>query len=136
MNNFKYRLARFMYGRYGIDRLYYVLAGICIAIIVFNNYIKSPVLDITLYALLVFSLFRVFSRNIQKRRGENEILHKLTRDAKKWLSFSLKRIKEARTGRFRKCPGCGSMLRLPRRTGKHTAVCPKCSREFEVQIFI
>ena len=35
---------------------------------------------------------------------------------------------------YRRCPGCRVTLRLPKRKGKHTVVCPKCGRRFEVKI--
>ena len=35
---------------------------------------------------------------------------------------------------FRKCPHCGSRLRLKRVRGSHTARCPRCGTKFKVFI--
>ena len=43
--------------------------------------------------------------------------------------------KAARTHIYKKCPNCHAVLRLPRRKGKHTTVCPNCSKEFKVRVF-
>lgn len=35
---------------------------------------------------------------------------------------------------FRICPGCRANIRLPKKKGKHTVVCPACKCRFEVKI--
>jgi DNA-directed RNA polymerase subunit M/transcription elongation factor TFIIS len=34
---------------------------------------------------------------------------------------------------FRDCTKCGSTLRLPRKSGKHSVKCPRCSHSFYVR---
>ena len=36
---------------------------------------------------------------------------------------------------YKKCPNCRAVLRLPRRKGRHTTICPKCKKEFRVYVF-
>lgn len=68
-------LSRFMYGRNGIDQL--GLTGLWTAIIldVVNLFIKNQtvylILSTLATVLTVWILFRVFSRNLPKRRAEN-----------------------------------------------------------------
>ena len=77
--------------------------------------------------ILIFVIFyRIFSRNIQKRRQENEKFcgfFKLIRN----------RFRDRKTHVYRKCPKCKAVLRLPKAKGKHTVVCPRCKNRFEVK---
>ena len=138
MGNFKDKLARFMYGRYGTDQLYNALNVLCLVLIVFNFFIHSTILttiiSLSLFAVLTFMIFRTLSKNIYKRRSENEKFLKLWRPFKAKSSFTIRRVKEIKTHRFRRCPHCKKVLRLPRRTGKHTVNCPCCHKDFELNI--
>lgn len=134
MQNWKYKLASFMYGRYGTDALYYGLfAGWLILHVVFVLTEWWP-LSILGWALLIFMTYRVFSRNLHRRRKENEAFLKLWNPIKEWFRLQFHRIRDFRTSVYRKCPGCRAVLRLPRRRGKHTTNCPRCARRFDVHI--
>ena len=146
MKNFLNRLVlnfqRFMQGRYGTDRLHRVLSWIYLAILIFSILISRST-DIRIYyavlllglAVLVFAFFRVFSKNIEKRRKENE----------KWLSFENKikkrfrilrdRWKFRKTHVFKKCPKCKAVLRLKRIKGTHSVTCPHCNECFKIRNF-
>ncbi|HBF36411.1 MAG TPA: hypothetical protein DDW50_03735 [Firmicutes bacterium] len=134
MGNFKEKVARFMAGRYGIDQLYYALIGIYFVLIVANALFHSAVINILMWAVLVWVIFRTFSRNVYKRRLENEKFMKIWNPMKAKVFLTIRRIKEIRTHRFRKCPHCKVILRLPHRTGKHTVECPCCHHDFKVRI--
>ena len=140
MGKFKTKLQRFMYGRYGGDKLNNVLLGVYIFLIL-AYYITSillPVealtarffLDLAYYLLtasLIFLIFfRIFSRNVVKRRRENDRFFGF---------FRLRRSKfrDRKTHVYRKCPTCRAVLRLPKAKGKHTVVCPRCKNRFEVK---
>jgi hypothetical protein len=134
MENFKDKLARFMYGRYGVDQLYYALIVAYLVLIVANALIRSASIDILMWAILILTIFRVLSRNVYKRRMENEKFMKIWNRVKAKGSLIIRRIKEIKTHRFRQCPHCKRVLRLPRRTGRHTVICPCCHNEFELRI--
>lgn len=143
-NTLSEKLARLLYGRYGADQLYNAIFAAEL-ILLFLGAVFSllgkvapalQVISIVLYALslvlLVFSIYRFFSRNIVKRRKENEA----------WLRFRGKiRRKpgpslpaDTPTHVFRQCPGCHSVLRLPRQKGKHRVRCPRCGNQFGVKV--
>ena len=143
MGKFNNSIARFFYGRYGNDTLGKVMFGVYLAIfviytvlrIVFNiamptNVIAMTVLTLSYFflstVLMIWIFFRMFSRNIGKRRRENE---------KFCGFFKLRRNKfrDRKTHVYRKCPGCKAILRLPKSKGKHTVVCPRCKKRFEVK---
>ena len=61
------RIAGFMAGRYGVDRLYYFLLAICSIIIIINIFASSFVLSLIESALIAYTFYRVMSRNIYHR---------------------------------------------------------------------
>jgi hypothetical protein len=134
LGSFKERLIRFMYGRYGIDQLYYALLLTFFALRIINTSARSIIIDLLSWAILIWMIFRAFSRNIYKRRRENEKFMQLWTPIKRQGSLTRRRIKEIKTHRFRKCPQCRVMLRLPRKRGKHTVECPRCHKEFKLRI--
>mgnify|MGYP000188373379 CR=1 FL=1 len=134
MGNFKSKLAGFMYGRYGMDEFSQFLFAFYLILALFNLFIRSNIINILIYVIILVMFFRVFSRNIYKRQNENQKFLKLWKPVKAKTSLTFRRIKEIKTKRYRKCPHCKSVLRLPRKKGKHKVDCPRCHREFEVRI--
>ena len=134
MKNFKDKFSHFMSGRYGADQLYYALTGLCFTLMIANSFIHSDVINTVIWAALILMIFRTFSRNILKRQIENEKFLKIWNPVKQEFSLTGRRIKEIKTNRYRKCPHCKVVLRLPRKTGKHTVECPHCHKEFQVRV--
>jgi len=134
MGNLKNKLTQFMYGRYGTDQLYIALIGAYFVLIVANTFISSTVIRIFMSAVLLYTIFRTLSRNVYKRRMENEKFMKVWKPARAKGSLMIRRINEIKTHRFRKCPHCKKVLRLPRMKGKHIVKCLCCNKEFELRI--
>ena len=140
MNNYnrrpsiRERLARYMAGRYGIDRLYYFLLAICFILIVINLFVNSYIISLLESALFVYALYRVMSRNIYKRQQENEKFIKIADQPKQFLNLQKCKRRDRDTHVYRKCPSCKNNLRLPKQKGKHTVVCPCCKNRFDVRI--
>ncbi|MFA6941727.1 MAG: hypothetical protein WCQ54_12255 [Clostridiaceae bacterium] len=134
MRNFRDKLVQFMYGRYGADQLYYALIVIGLILIVVNSFSHSTIMETLIWVLLILMTYRSFSRNIYKRRSENDKFLIIWNPVKAKVSLTIRRIREIKTHRYRKCPNCKKVLRLPIKKGKHTAKCPCCHNEFEVRI--
>lgn len=132
--SFRERVATFMAGRYGIDRLYYFLLAICFILIVINLFASSIIISIIESTLFAYAIFRVMSRNIYKRQQENEKFIKLIEKPKKIFNLQKCKMRDRKTHVYRKCPSCKNNLRLPRQKGKHTVVCPCCKHRFDVKI--
>ena len=132
--SFRERIARFMAGRYGVDRLYYFLLAICLILIVINFFANLYIIYIVESALFAFAFFRVMSRNIYKRQQENEKFIRLTEKPKKLFNLQKCKLRDRETHVYRKCPSCKNNLRLPKQKGKHTVVCPCCKYRFDVKI--
>lgn len=146
MKKFFNRLAlnfqRFMQGRYGTDRLHRVLSWVYLAILIISIFIARSA-DIKVYytvlllglAVLVFSFFRVFSKNIEKRRKENERWLAFENRIKKRFRILRDRWKFRKTHVFKKCPKCKAVLRLKRIKGTHNVTCPHCNETFKIKNF-
>ena len=132
--NFRYKLMKFMSGRYGLDALFYVLFAISAVLVVVNMFVGSIILQLVIDAIMIYAFYRVLSRNIAARRRENLLVTGLAHEIKKRRSIRRQRRADY-THIYKKCPRCHAVLRLPRRKGKHTTLCPKCSKEFKVHVF-
>lgn len=131
--NFHYRLMQFMSGRYGRDELLYALLILAAVLSFLNILIRSIILQLLVYALIFYAVFRVLSRNAEARRRENEwFRQKLTFFYRKREVFRQRRADQAHV--YKPCPSCKAVLRLPRRIGVHQTVCPKCGRKFTVRV--
>ena len=134
------KLAAFMYGRYGsygLDSLsvFLVIAGIVLYVVgaIVRGRAASAAIFALQTALYVYFIFRFLSKNIAARRKENEKFRSLWSRVKGWFRLQKNRIKDRGKFVYKKCPSCGSVLRLPYSKGTHTAKCPKCSERFEVK---
>lgn len=132
--NFRYRLMQFMSGRYGVDNLFYVLLIGAMALSVVNIFARLWALQLIVYAIVFFAVFRFLSRNTSARARENQYVKGIIN--KMITARNTRRLRKADfTHIYKKCPYCHATLRLPRRKGKHTTVCPKCSKSFRVRVF-
>ena len=128
------KIIRFMYGRNGFDKLANAIFVLYFVVVVINMIARLPLLDMVGIFLVVYMCFRVFSKNIYKRRAENDKFLKIWSKVKADSKLFIVRIKEIKTHRYRKCSYCKATLRLPRKTGNHKVICPHCKREINVNI--
>jgi len=136
LNNLKWKFARFMVGRYGVDQLYIASAILFIVLQVVQLFVRSPFLSVLIFGLVIWTFYRAFSKNIYARRKENQIFLKFTRAVKAKGKLFIRRIRDIGSYRYRKCSACHTTLRLPRKRGQHKVRCPKCGHLLEVKIWI
>lgn len=94
-----------------------------------KNTAVSGVVGMITTVLVLWALFRVFSRNLEKRRAENAAFLQ-----KVWWPIK-RRFNSGRQQRMDKehkyftCPNCKTVCRVPVGKGKIVITCPKCGRE-------
>ncbi len=92
-----------------------------------------PLLSLISYIPLGLCLFRMFSKNINRRRMENYKFLMLVSPVYSWFRKMRRRLVESKTHRFFKCPSCRAELRLPKGKGNIVITCPKCRHEFKAK---
>lgn len=178
------KFRRFMQGRNGMDKLNFFLL---MAYLLFNGvgymfyrswsyrYMFSGMPGLTAtgiiglilrfigFLLLLFAIFRFFSRNLYKRGYENdrflsfiarfrrkgtsndevsnyrevnysEVDYRPERKPHEFKKHIKLRWKYRKTHRFRTCPNCSEFLRLGKKRGNRNVTCPKCGKQFSVHI--
>lgn len=128
-SRFQMWLQRFMYGRNGPDQLSLVILIAYIVIYLVAQIFRLPILAIFSLALMFWCFFRMFSRNIQARRKENQAFLSFFSRLKK-TSDQKKSFRNDKEHRYYKCPKCGNILRVPKGKGKIQIKCPVCKTEF------
>ena len=124
-----------MIGRYGPDDLYSFLFKIYFVLLIINLFLRSIVINIIEYTLVFIILFRFFSKNIYKRRKENN----------KFLDLKYKFLKPFKDFKknlsgdylYKRCSNCDTVLKLPlpySRGIKHSK-CPKCGKRLTIFVF-
>ena len=131
-------IARFMYGRNGMHQLNLVLMWVVLILDVVTMLVQRnhAAVSMVLYWLSmagwVYVLFRMFSKNLSKRRGENQ----------KFVNW-VWRMKSSRAGakerhadkdhKYFTCKNCKTICRVPVGKGKIIITCPKCGAQIHAK---
>lgn len=128
MNRWRDKLYHFMEGRYGQDDLGRFMMIVMLICVVLSVILRSMLLDLMFWALLIWTYFRMFSRNIPKRYEENRKFL----DLKYQLSQNIGSARASRDpmNRIFRCPTCGQRVRVPKGRGRISIHCPKCKTDF------
>ena len=134
MQNLLLKIRQLMAGRNGIDKiaiamlvLYSVLSFV--KILLRYNPAAYIIVSVLQYAFVGYAVFRVMSKNVQKRYSENFRFEQFLLRWKPYTDRLKLRIQFAGTHRFRKCKGCGEFLRFKKGKGKRNTTCPRCGKE-------
>ena len=121
---------RFMQGRYGNDELSKFLVGLSMVLIILNLLTKSGIFNLLFWVCLIYSYFRMFSKNHSARYAENQkYLALKNKWTYKWENH--KRMREQKKiYHIYNCPYCKQKIRIPKGKGSIIITCPKCKQEF------
>ena len=123
-------LARFMAGRYGGDQLNLFLIVLYLVLYVVFLFTRLLVFELLGTVALVLTLFRCLSRNLERRRAENNRFLQIVRPLwRKWSAFRARA--HDKEHRYFKCPNCGQLMRVPKGKGRITVHCRACGAAFE-----
>lgn len=109
-------------GRNGMDDCakYSYIAGIVLYVIYLFTGVGFLYYFSTL--LLLYGLFRVFSKNVAARQSEERKLHDE-------INFQKMRFEQRKEYRLYRCKGCGRKIRVPKGKGKVEVTCPTCGNK-------
>ena len=131
----KEKFIKFMEGRYGVDgfaRFTMGVALVCIVASVFfrNGSTTGAILNTVGLAAIIYTYFRMLSRNIQKRYAENQKYLSMTAKIRQWFRKEKNMMEQRKTHHIYTCPSCRQKIRIPRGKGKIEIDCPKCHTKF------
>ena len=131
MNKIQNALSRFMTGRYGTDQLNNFLLILSLILMLLNLFVfKNVYLSTLVWVFLLLNIFRTYSRNIYKRRAENDKFLNLIQPFKRKINI-IKSNRNDQSHKYFLCPNCKQTVRVPRNHGKITITCPKCKNKFD-----
>ena len=105
-------IQRFMYGRYGTDQLNLFLICVYLLLYLVFAFTRLDALYWVSFVLLLWSLFRMLSRNLTSRRAENVRFLRAVNPLMSWLRLQ-RTIRRDKEHVYFKCPSCGQQLRVP-----------------------
>ena len=131
-NNIKWKLANFAQGRYGSDKLnkHLVWASLLMWLVsVFLSHSAWRLLPLALgWSALLYSTFRMLSRNIYARQKELRVYEKITKKPSKFFKLQNNKWRDRKTHKYFRCK-CGAALRVPKGRGEIIITCPKCKKQ-------
>ncbi|MGN0251798.1 MAG: hypothetical protein ACI4EH_10620 [Oliverpabstia sp.] len=130
MNRWRDKIYRFMQGRYGMDELGRFMSYALLVCILLNVFLHSEIVNFLILAGLIFSYYRMMSRDYSHRYEENQKFLKLKYRFVSWKNQTFGGRGADKTVRIFKCPTCGQKVRVPRGKGKISIHCPKCGVDF------
>ncbi len=136
MRNFLYNLSYkyqvFMQGRYGSDELsiFLLAASLVSLLLARTGVIFFVIFQLLAWVLLIFALFRTYSRNISKRYEERMKFLKLKNRFMAWYKIKREAWQNRKTHRYFRCKKCKASIRVPKGVGKIEVTCPKCKFKF------
>ena len=131
-------LIRFMYGRNGFDPLNRFLFWVVLILDIASIFLargESPlggILSLVVTAAWLLLLFRTFSRNLPKRREENQKFVSWWWKVKNKTAGAKARHAD-RDHKYFTCKSCGAICRVPVGKGKIVITCPKCRAQIQAK---
>lgn len=127
------KLAKLMYGRYGVDQLGRSMLIFALVLCVLSLFVPRRFSGIIYYIsliLIILMYIRMFSKNIQKRYQENNKYLSLKASFLRKFQREKEIFSQRRFYHFYRCPRCRQRIRIPRGKGRIEIRCPKCSQTF------
>jgi len=124
------KLQQFMMGRYGVDSFSKFMLGVALGLVVLDIFINSRMLTSWFYVLVIYSYYRILSKNHQKRYQENMKFLQIKNKIVSKFNSEKNLMKQRKTHHIYKCPTCSQKIRIPKGKGRICITCPKCKTEF------
>ncbi len=121
-----HRYSRFMQGRYGYDEFgrFLVVTALALTLLAYIPYLR--ILSLFGLAVLVYYLFRMYSKNHTARRMELNRYFVISDKVKKEIRLTKSKWRDRKTHVYFKCKTCGAIVRIPKNKGEIEVTCPRC----------
>lgn len=126
----KQSLRNLMAGRQGVDQLSLALVWTGLGLYVLSALLGSGLLSLVSMAVYGYTLFRVFSRNTEKRSAENRRYLTRKNRIQTYAKQARTRFNNRKQYKYFRCPSCKAWLKLPRGAGVVTVTCGRCHNSF------
>lgn len=124
------KFQQFMVGRCGPDQLSLAISWIAVILWLLSGLTGWGAFYILALVAVAVSLFRMFSRNIAKRKAENARFLTAIRPLQRKFSALRTRMRD-KDHRYFRCPNCKQQMRVPRGKGRIQVTCRSCGTTFE-----
>lgn len=126
----KQKFLMFMRGRYGTDELSKFLLILGVGFVLVANLTESTILYLMSTTVIVFSYFRIFSKDTYRCSLQNQkYLGMKNRLIRGWKS-RVDILRQRKNYRVYSCPSCNQKVRIPKGKGMVVITCPKCAAKF------
>ena len=115
-----------MYGRYKGDELNRFLSFLYLFIWLLSFLPHLRFLQILNTIIIIYVLYRAFSKNFYARQKELNKYLKIKNKIKSYFALKNQKRQNKKTHLYFKCKNCKANLRVPRGKGKIEITCPKC----------
>ncbi len=131
----KNKLQNFMRGRYGLDAYGRFLSTASIVCVLLGLFLaplngRFNLLSTLGFVLIIYSYFRIFSKNQSNRAQENYVYYGVMGGVNAKINRLKNKMACSRTHKIYKCPKCKQKLRVPKNRGKIMITCKSCKNEF------
>lgn len=129
------KFIKFMQGRNGVDDFSRFTMGVAIVSIILaiftrNGSFIGALLDTIGLLAIVYTYYRILSKDIPRRYQENQKYLEKTNKIRMRFRKEKNLMEQRKTHHIYTCPGCGQKIRIPRGKGKIEIDCPKCHTKF------
>lgn len=126
-----YKISSFMYGRYGSDALTKFLLILALILMVISWIPHLGLVYFLALAVIIWSLFRTFSRRFDKRRRELDRYLKIKNGITNFFKLRRNIWRDRKTHVYFKCKKCKAVLRVPKGKGSIVVICTRCKDRIE-----
>ncbi len=131
------KLQKFMKGRYGVDEFYCFLFYLYIGLFMLHFFTRFRIFEILELLIIIFMFYRVFSKNIWRRKRENDYYLNWKSNLFKKIQDKKKIYQDRKYYIYKRCSKCRNILKLPLpfKRGIHHAKCPICQKRVTIWTF-
>lgn len=119
-----------MLGRYGQDELGKFILSLSLILLIINLFVKTAALSAAALVLIIYSYYRIFSRDVNARYVENKKFLSTVDPLRRKFFSSKNKYDNRKVYKYIKCPKCKFEMKVPKNKGKIRVTCKSCGEKF------